>query len=251
MAVKSIGGPPIYYEYDDAIYMTPLHKEKLELTLKLAKGVIVGNPWLAAWARSYNKNVHIVPTVVDTEKLQPKSDYSLKKPVRIGWIGQPYNFPMIETVGAALQRVGAKTRIELVVISARGFRLPGVKTRLIKWSLETEADALKSLDIGIMPLFDDEWSKGKCGAKLLQYMAAGVPAIATPVGVNKTIADFGEAALLPETEDEWVGALETLIESETLRRELAERARKKVEEEYSLTVWAPKLAELYKTLAAK
>ena len=108
---------------------------------------------------------------------------------------------------------------------------------------------MRSMDIGVMPLSDDEWSKGKCGAKLLQYMAAGLPAVTAPFGVNRVIADYGNAALLAESEEEWLACFESLISDENLRRELALKGRRQVEEKYSLKAWVPKLAELYKTLA--
>ncbi|RJO71909.1 MAG: glycosyltransferase [Myxococcales bacterium] len=238
------------FEFDDAIYLTPLHAGKLKRVLKRAGHVIAGNDELAAFARQVSSRVSVVPTVVDMDKY-PETPYppaDVRRPFRIGWIGLPITLPYLDLAARPLARLAAERAVELVVISSREPAPPGVPVRFVNWSEENEAEELAALDVGIMPLPDDPWTRGKCGLKLLQYMAAGRAAVASPVGVNPKIVAHGENGFLASTEDQWFQALRKLADDRGLAARLGRAARRAAAEHYSLQVWGPRVAELYVNL---
>ncbi|MCG3173729.1 MAG: hypothetical protein GMKNLPBB_01930 [Myxococcota bacterium] len=243
------GAPPVVVEFDDAIYLTRFHHRKIAWLLGQAAGVIAGNHHLAAWAGQHNPRVVIAPTVVDLTKYQPRQDYGARRPFRIGWVGLPYNFDQLETIAPALEQINRRHPIELAVLSRGRPAISGVPVVELAWSEDGEAAGIARFDAGVMPLADTPWTRGKCGAKLLQYMAAGVPAAGSPVGVNRDIIQHDINGLLASTQQEWVEALTRLIESESLRRTLGEAGRRRVEDAFSLQAWAPRLAEVYRRFA--
>lgn len=243
----------IIIEFDDAIYLTRFHKSKLLRTLNMAEGVIVGNRNLAEFAAKANDNVFVVPTVIDMQKYgDSKPDFKRKitknDPLKIGWIGLPNTLPYLKEIHQSLKKLAQKYPVKLKIISSTSLELDGVPTEFIEWSEEKEAEELKKLDVGVMPLKDDEWSRGKCGAKLLQYMAAGILAIASPVGVNGEIVDHSVNGLLASCNEDWYSHLEMVCEEPEMIEKLGNAAREKVANEYSLQVWAPKLAEIYRSV---
>ncbi|MBI5181895.1 MAG: glycosyltransferase family 4 protein [Nitrospirae bacterium] len=162
----------------------------------------------------------------------------------ICWIGLAYNIDYLKQLADVFRKLSDK--ITLKIISNKGIEIEGVNVIFKKWSNETEVEEIKSSHIGIMPLKDDEWSRGKCGLKLLQYMAAGIPSVVSPVGVNKEIISDGVNGFLALTEDEWYEKLLRLCEDSELRRKIGLEGRKTIEEKYSINIWAPRLAEIYK-----
>lgn len=242
-------GKPVVVEFDDAIYETPLHRAKLLRSIRRATHTIVGNEELRRFAGQASPRVSLVPTTVDLARYPkaPKSERA-PGPFRIGWIGQASTLPYLEGLARPLARLAKEREIELCVICSRAPRLPGVPTRLIPWSEAGEAQALAQLDAGLMPLPDTPWTRGKCGLKLLQYMAAFVPAVASPVGVNTRILRHGENGLLARTDDDWHVALLRLIDEPELGRGLIEKGRETVAQGYDLAVWAPRLVALYERL---
>ncbi len=241
--------PPVALEFDDAIYLSPGHRRKLTRLLRAARLALVGNAELAAFAERHCRDVAIVPTVVDVDRYPPKRDYGDRDRFVVGWIGLPYNLPSLRRLAWPLARLAREVPLELRVISTAAPEIPGVPVRLIPWTEETETSSLADLDVGVMPLPDDAWSRGKCGLKLLQYMAAGVPAVASPVGVNREIVTDGENGRLADTDEEWVATLRDLAWSPTLRARLGAAGRRTVEARYSLAGWAPRLAGLYRAVA--
>lgn len=243
-------------ELDDAIYLTPWHERKIQALLRMSVGAIVGNATLAQYASKYAPNVHVVPTVVDTDRFRPRwSQGSFPEPclareITIVWIGLAFNFPYIENLRPVFLRIQEEYRIVLRVISSKPPVLPGVLMEFRPWSYETEVQDLQTCDMGVMPLIDNEWGRGKCGLKLLQYMAVGIPAVASPVGVNRDIIQDGDNGFLAATEDEWYTKLTSLCRNAQLREEIGAKARQTVVDNYSLSVWAPRLAACYKTIAA-
>jgi glycosyltransferase involved in cell wall biosynthesis len=215
--------------------------------LRRASAVLAGNAFLAARARAYARNVEIVPTCVDPT-VQPLRTHAEADIVTIGWIGSLTTSDYLRPVLPAFERLNSQrlsVRLVLVGADAR-LTAPWIEHR--SWSLATERDDLASFDIGIMPLPDTEWVRGKCGYKLLQYFSAGVPAVASPVGVNQALigADRG---LLPASVEEWPAALSRLIDDVDERRERGAAARTFVEREFSYQRWAPELATLIRSAA--
>ena len=229
-------------EFDDALYLT--HPSKLPKVISSARAIIAGNRTLAVFAERYNKDVHLVPTVVDTQRFHPQ-----KKPaggkIRIGWTGLEYNYKYLRSLTPVFWKLTQKFSVEIVLLSSSpppNFRFP---FRFVKWESGAETQQINEFDIGVMPLKMDEWCKGKCGFKLLQYMSLGIPAVATPVGVNAEILRPGENGFTAIGLNEWEETLTRLINDANLREQIGQAARETVVERYSAEVWFPRILELY------
>lgn len=218
---------------------------------RLSAQVIVGNRYLAGYARRHNENVTVVPSTIDTGIYAPRHDgRDDGRVVSIGWTGSHSTVQHLDTLRGALTRLKQHCEFRLRVIGAPSYRLDGVETIAQPWCAESEVRDLHNFDIGIMPLPDDNWNRGKCGMKLLQYMGAGVPAVGSPVGMNAEIIRDGVNGFLASTEEEWVEKLSALVRDHRLRRSLGEVGRQTVEERYSTRVWAPKVGEILESAAA-
>lgn len=255
----SAAGIPYLVDYDDAIFhyydlhprgwVRGLLGRKIDTVMARARIVIAGNEYLADRARSAGAaRVEILPSVVDLDHYRTSPPPS-GKPLTVGWIGSPtaarYLAPLRETLTAFCGKTGAR----LLLIGAGNFRLDMIPGESRSWAEEREAADIASFDIGIMPLLGDRWDEGKCGYKLIQYMAAARPVIASPVGVNKTIVD-ASCGLLARTPEQWLNALLTLAADAGLRRKMGEAGRRKVEKFYCVQVTAPKLAQFLREAAA-
>ncbi|HNP82480.1 MAG TPA: glycosyltransferase family 4 protein [Nitrospira sp.] len=242
-------------EMDDAIYLTPGHEKKIPALLSMATGAIVGNDRLAAYAKQFSPRVCVVPTVVDTERFKPDSTRSTgssaqnSDAITIVWIGLAYNLKYLDVLAPALRALQSRFRLTLRVVCSRPPHMPGVEIEFRPWDFQREVADLQDATIGVMPLEDTEWARGKCGLKLLQYLAVGVPSVASPVGVNRDIIANGENGFLAATEQEWYERLETLCRQPQLRARMGQAGRRTVEEQYSLAVWGPRLGDVYRTLA--
>lgn len=254
-------GVPLVFDFDDAIFLRgkdpgtlnrhlrPLKfPGKTKSICRLASHVIAGNGYLAAYAAGFNPRVTVVPTTIDTEKYTPRPPASGAAPPVIGWSGSYSTVQHLDTVRRMLQRLARTERFRLRVVGAEGYRLEGVDVEAIPWNAETETGDLSAMDIGIMPLPDNEWTRGKCGLKALQYMALGRPAVCSPVGVNPTIIRNDRNGLLAATEDEWIDKLTRLLRSPALRERLGAAGRETVEAEYSASIHAPRVYELFKSV---
>jgi glycosyltransferase involved in cell wall biosynthesis len=236
-------------EFDDAIYRTFLHKKKIPRLIGMSRHIIVGNNFLRDYAQKFNTHVTVIPTVVDTGRYRPKKDYRLHGKLNIGWIGLAYNLPYVQELAKMLRKSRKEIgEFVLTIISSQRFELDGVEVTFKRWRYDTEVQDIRCLDIGIMPLANDEWAKGKCGLKVLQYMACGVPVVASSVGVNCEIINDGENGFLAATDEEWLGKLALLAHDESLRRRLGQKGRETVEKHYSLRIWGPRITRLYKSL---
>jgi glycosyltransferase involved in cell wall biosynthesis len=254
-----IGKVPIVYDFDDAVFhMYDSHSSpvvrlllgnKLAPLLKAAAACVCGNAYLETFASRYCDNCVVVPTVVDTHLYKPAPSRS-SAPIIVGWIGSPstwkYVEPLLETITDTLRAHGAILRVIGAGPAARG--LPGIEA--LDWSEEKEVADVQSMDIGIMPVPDTLWSRGKCGYKLIQYMACGLPVIASPIGVNTEIVTEGENGLFAVSPGEWEAALTRLILDARLRRSMGKAGRRRVEEAYSLSSQAPRLLEVLRSAAA-
>ena len=219
----------VVFDFDDLLPTASLR------ILKSCDKVIAGNEFLKQKASVFNKNVTIIPTSIDLEKYEfklPKRE--IEYPVVIGWMGSPYSFHYLNILWEVFKVLASKYDILIRIVGDQGKEIPGLKIEYEKWSLEKEVEQLHSFDIGVMPLTSDEKSRGKCGLKLLQYMAAGIPAVASPVGVNKKIISDGINGYLAVGKDEWIKKLEKLILNPDLREKFAKNGRLTVEKDFSL-----------------
>ena len=247
--IAKLINPHMLLEFDDAIFLTPLHGRKIPRLITMSQHVIVGNDYLKNYAQKFNPYVSVIPTVVDTKKCKPKEDYRAQRQVNIGWVGLAYNLPYVQRLEGTFQKLKAEVGdFIFTVISSRGLKMDGVEIVFKPWEYDNEEEDIRSLDLGIMPLPDDEWAKGKCGLKVLQYMACGVPVVASPVGVNQDIIKDGENGFLASSYNEWLVKLVLLAQNEELRRKLGQKGRETVENHYSLNKWGPKVVNLYKNL---
>lgn len=239
-------------DYDDAIFhnydlSTPTLNinlaDKIDKVMKNAALVICGNSYLAERAYSASaKHVEIIPTVIDINRYVVVEAKARSKLV-IGWIGSPVTVKYLEIIIPALQVVAREFPLELRVIGAT-FMAEGFDIDCRLWSEESEVSEIQDFDVGIMPLIDSPWERGKCGYKLIQYMACGKPVIASPIGVNKVIVSHGVNGYYASTIDEWVQAFRALYSDAQSRLVMGTKGRKIVEEEYSLKITAPRLAKL-------
>lgn len=214
--------------------------------MRRARLVIAGNSFLAGEALKYARRVEVVPSCVDPA-CQPLHAHGSTEVVTIGWIGSPTTAAYLAPVLPVFSRLNeTRLRAKLVVVGADlEIRAPWIEHR--SWSLATEAANLASFDIGIMPLPDTDWARGKCGYKILQYFSAGVPAVASPVGVTAELLG-DDRGLLASTEQQWFEALQQLIGDVTERRERGAAARSFVEHQFSYQRWAPELAAMLRSL---
>lgn len=237
----------LIYDFDDAIWLPNTSKEnKLASFLKWNHNckrickwsykVSCGNNFLAEFARRFSHSVVVNPTTIDTINLHNPNLYLRKKekPVTIGWTGTHSTLPYLELLVPTIRQVETQHAIRFVVIANKK---PDFITDTIEfkhWNQETEIEDLMEFDIGIMPLPDDIWARGKCGFKILQYMALEIPAVASPVGVNTTIISNGVDGFLCKSNDAWLETLTQLIHNKELRREIGRKARQKVIQSYSV-----------------
>jgi glycosyltransferase involved in cell wall biosynthesis len=245
-------GLPLVVDYDDAIFhnydlnSSPIVRSilgtKIARVMARASLVTVGNQYLGGYAeRAGSKRVEILPTAIDLARYPPRKSEQ-DGDVNIGWIGSPSTSQYLYQVSNALTRVCRESRARVVLVGSGPMRLEGVPVQVQDWLEETEQDQVAAFDIGIMPLPDGPWERGKCGYKLIQYMACGKPVIASPVGVNCEIVEHGRNGFLAATEDEWVKYLRILVSDRELRLSMGAEGRSKVEKMYSLQATASLLA---------
>lgn len=249
---------PVVFDFDDAIYLLETSEAnarvgrllkdpgKVRSIIAGAAATTVGNDYLAGYARQFSPRVSVIPTTLDVARYRPQPRAS--KPeglVRIGWSGSQTTSRYLRQIEAPLRRALAELPVELVVTGDSAFRLAGAeRVRVLPWRAETEIAEVGAFDIGLMPLPDDEWSRGKCGFKALLYMALGVAPIVSPVGVNAQIVTDGANGLWAESEDQWFEALARLVADPGLREKLGAAGRETVVERYSGQRWAPRFLEV-------
>ena len=264
----------LIYDIDDAVFQrdsfhpkgpdSPYRRLRFRLTVKAADLVLAGNAYLAHCALTATQSlpdpegdpafrqksepcgkVVVIPTCVDPTSYPLRNARENQGPFRLVWIGSGATLPSLEQAAAHLQ--AARRKVPGIILRVVCDRLPGISgvpMELWRWSPETEVEALTSADIGIAWMPDDTWSLGKCGLKVLQYMAAGLPVVANPVGVHREIILDGCTGILASTPEEWAEALFRLAFSPELRQRLGLAGRTRLEQHYSPQVWAPRLVQL-------
>jgi glycosyltransferase involved in cell wall biosynthesis len=253
-------GVPIVFDFDDAVYLryrSPSNgylsylkfPGKTATLCRQASHVMAGNEILAAWASRHSDRVTVVPTTIDTDRYRPELRHRGQAPggpTTIGWTGSHSTRPHLELVVPALRRLAKERPFRLVVIGAPGPEIPGAIVESRPWRSSTEVEDLADIDIGIMPLPDDPWSRGKCGCKALQYMGLAIPAVVSPVGANTKIVRDGANGLWAATEDQWVEALTALASRRELASRLGEAGRRSVEAHYSARIVAGRVVEIFR-----
>lgn len=236
---------PRILDVDDAIHLLRGGHFARKLAMACDR-VIAGNAFLAEWYRQYNKDVVILPTGVDAMRYVPAAP-ATRTHIVIGWIGTSANFPYLETLGPALARIVAAhpdVHIRIVSDRAPGFRQLGAdRWTFVKWREASEISDIQSMDIGLMPLEDSLWARGKCSFKMLQYMACGLPVVVSPVGMNADVLAHGGLGLPANGEDDWYDALDYLVRSPQVRGEMGAKGRSVIEQHYATDVLAPQLAK--------
>jgi len=243
--------PRVVFDFDDAIHLGAKEQHVARICARAA-WVTAGNEQLADFARRHTDRVTVLPTVVDTDAYVVRRDHERHgAPVRVGWLGSDRSIeqtlvPYLAMLGRLRDTLG----FELVIVSKPKPELPASigPWRFVEWSPEVETRIADLFDVGIMPLVDDAFQRGKCGCKLLQYMAAGLPAVASPVGINARLLDGGRG-MLATTEDEWRAALTALVADAAHRRALGEAGRAYVAQHYSLRRWFPVLEQILARVA--
>jgi glycosyltransferase involved in cell wall biosynthesis len=250
------------FDVDDAIYVrkprrlgeaaddSPWRKQKFAATCRWVDAVAAGNDVLAGVARASARTVAVMPTSIDTAAYQPTTATAADPPT-IVWIGSPENLVYLEMIRPALARLaGRYPALKMRVICSRFPEWPEVNVERIAWSSATEARALAAAHIGVMPLTDDEWARGKCAFKLLQYMAAALPCVASPVGANTEAVIEGYNGFHARTVDDWERHLDALIRSPELRARFGASGRAHVESRYAMRTYQARYLELLQRLAA-
>lgn len=246
--------PRLVLDVDDGVFLR--HPQKFETLAGICDGVIAGNDALADHIRPLNSSVVVVPTSVDTARYRRSAEDPNGKPVVIGWTGTSSNLEYLRLIEAPLRRLSAEHNLELHVIAdspdpLRTMNFGRLPVRFTRWSHRNEMAQLAPFRIGVMPLRDSEWERFKCGLKLIQYLALGIPAVASPVGVNPQIVSHGVNGMLATTESDWEDALRGLIGDAALRTRIGAAGRQTVESHYSIQANAPRLEQALRRMAQR
>lgn len=253
-------GAKVIFDFDDSIWKLDIsdanrwfgflkNPSKTAILIKNAHQIVAGNDYLANYAKKFNPHVSVIPTTIDTNTYQPK----LKKQnnqIIIGWTGSHTTIKHFKLAESFLKKLKLKygDKIAFKVIGDSEYKNKELGIIGLKWKSETETEDLSQIDIGIMPLPDDEWTKGKCGLKGLQYMALGIPTVMSAVGVNTKIIDHGKNGFLAITNLDWIEYLSKLIENPELRSEIGKSALNTIQSEYSVIANQNKYLNLIKSL---
>ena len=241
--------PNVVFDFDDAIFVGK-NEHAVRWMCEHAAWVTPGNQYLAEYAGQHTDRLTVIPTVVDTERYVARS-YDHEEPanpVRVGWSGSDQSiraslYPYLEML-AGLQK---RLNFEFVIITNTEPDIPvsSLRWSFRRWIAEEEWKIGSTMDIGLMPLLDQEFQRGKCGLKLLQYMAAGLPTVASPVGVNKTITEHGRTGYLASTERDWQDSLAELVRNPSLRASMGTEGRKVCDDNWSIKRWMPELISIF------
>lgn len=253
-------GKPIIFDFDDSIWISDISEgnknlswmkrsSKTDEIIALSKLVIVGNQYLADHAKLFNNNVEIIPTTIDTNYHKP-TEKQAKGTIYIGWTGSETTIRHFKLIIPVLKRIKEKygDKVSFIQISNVTSECPEIGLETVVWNAKDEIAQLQRIDIGIMPLPDDAWAKGKCGFKGLQYMALEIPTIMSPVGVNTEIIDDGKNGFFATTDDEWFAVLCKLIDDADLRKNIGEEGRKTIVARYSIDSQKEKYLSLFENI---
>ena len=242
-------------DLDDAVFLR--YPDKFERLAAMADLIVCGNRHLQDWASARNANTIVIPSCVEMSRCAAKDWTGIhQRPVRLGWIGTITNVAYLGVIAGALRRLATTRDFELRIITSdprplESIDLSGVKVRFQSWSQRSDIEQLPEFDIGLMPLAaDEEWAKYKCGMKLIQYMALGIPAVASPVGVNAEIVTHGRDGFLASSEAEWESALVALLDDDRLRQSVGAAGRETVRQRFSIEAHFPRYEAALRNLCA-
>jgi len=253
----------LIFDLDDAYWTHPPQlrqigrrwrdPERVPKIIRMSDHVIAGNASIAEHVRQYNTQVTVIPTVIDTNRYKPCSTSPNPGRVTVGWVGRWSSAFYLNRLEPVFRDLCARyPQVQIKLIGAKEPDWPDVRVISQAWRLETEIEDIQSFDIGLMPLDDDEYARYKCGFKMLQYMGLGIPAVASPVGVNREILQDGVNGFLAESLEEWRTKLACLIENPKLRARLGAAGRRTVEERFSVEKTLPLMMRvIHLALAAK
>jgi len=240
----------LIYDFDDAVmfknkptgpFQQARQMKRFENTVRRADLVLAGNRYLQEQARTYNRDIRVLPTVLDMDRYVERPDgFKTDQSVTLGWIGSKGTLQYLREIGPALEVLGLRwPGLKLKIVADDFIDLQHLEVIKKPWRVDEEIADLHSFDIGLMPLADDVWTRGKCGFKLLQCMAVGLPVVCSPVGVNVEMVSSGQEGFLATSHQEWVAGLDALIADAGLRRTMGRQAREAVLKGYSLAAKAP------------
>ncbi|HML01661.1 MAG TPA: glycosyltransferase [Acidimicrobiales bacterium] len=252
LSLEPVLGRPILFDVDDAVWLlSDGHERAVRAICRLAACAVAGNDYLAEWLSRTGVAVEKVWTAIDTDRFT-FAERSGESGFTIGWTGSASTLPYLESIASPLadflRRVPDS---RLVVMADRSPRLPGVpaeRTEFVPWSPQAEAAVVRRFDVGLMPLPDSPWGRGKCAFKLLQYLASGVPAVASPVGMSAEVLAMAQVGLAASEEADWTTALHELHADAEGARAMGDAGRRLVEERFSQQVIAPRLASIMRRI---
>lgn len=235
----------VVYDIDDLVYLYNKNeynslvaglkgRKKPIYLIKKANHVITCTPYLNDFVRKFNINSTDISSTIDTERYQPANNYNNEQTITIGWSGSHSTARHFLVLKDTLITLASLYKFKMLVIGAEHFSIPGVDLEVIPWSAETELKNLQRIDIGVYPLPNEQWVYGKSSLKALQYMALGIPTVATAIGTNFRVIDDGVNGFLIHSEQEWIDKLGMLIKDSRLRKEIGQKAREKVENFFSI-----------------
>ena len=250
----------LVYDFDDAVmYRSSRHSNQFSLSrrwafrrmVRTSNAVIAGNQFLKGEALKYvgEGKVTVVPTAVDMERYPPKDYETLRDSITLGWIGSGSTLWYLRNLIPALETLCRRyPQLKLKVVSDEFFNSSTVPIVKKKWALEDEVSDLQSFDIGLMPLTEDVWSQGKCGLKAVQYSAAGIAVVCSPIGINRDIVEDGLNGYWASTDSQWVERISRLVDDPPLRVQMGMEGRKRVERSFSVDVTSKKVYDLFRRL---
>lgn len=246
----------LIFDFDDAVYLQSGRRGAVGPILQAARVVVAGNEQLAVFARQFNPRVMIIPSVVDTTLYCPPQGerHPGDERVILGWIGSDPNRGDLAPLQPLFDWLGARygEKIVLQTIGRRPLQMKsGLRTEFIPWTLVDSRTNLQRFDVGLMPLADTEWNRGKCGFKLIQYTSVAAAPVASPVGVNGEIIRDGVSGFLATSLEEWQQKLSAIIENPVLRRQMGQAGRQRVEESYSVNAVLPALVAVLREAAGR
>ncbi len=245
---------PYVFDVDDSIWIkSPFARSAMIRIARDAEVVLAGNHYIADWFSAYSKNVQILPTAIDTERFFPRksSEEEEDRPFVIGWTGQSVGFPYLYSIEKSLCRFLEDHDAEFWVMAnqcPQFEKIPAEKIRYFEWSPATEAEFVRDLDVGIMPLLSSEECRGKCSFKMLQYMSSGVPVVVSPIGMNDEILKMGKIGYAVKEERDWYAALEHLYKDRSLGSLMGDEGRRIVEKSFSRDFISLRLSKIFHEL---